>query len=215
MLTFCIIKSIMRHMKHFVGIVAFALTFGLSTTLVGLLFGFPQVKNTQVENGSMVANRIENLLKRDLRNGALRKKARRAAYKSWAKNGSTEIKDGAHTMRAFREAVSEYVHASSTIDASDLPRDFQRAWRIHMKAWKKQADFLHKFELVFNNEKSSKISDAVNLSDSADSKVVYEAELAKLSKSYNCNIMKINRTWYQVLRVAQRYGVEIDRSYFY
>lgn len=206
----------MRDMKHLFGIVAFALTFGLSTALVGLLFGFPQNKNTQVENDSTVAKRIEKLLKRDLRNGMLREKAQHTAYKSWAENGSTDIKNGAHAMRTFRGGVSEYVYASSTMDDSDLPRDFQRAWRIHMKAWKKHAGLLQKFEeLEFNNESPSKTSDAVNL-NGADSKVVDETtELAKLSKRYNCNIMKINRTWYQVLRIAQRYGVEIDRSYFY
>lgn len=206
----------MRHMKHLFGIVAFALTFGLSTALVGLLFGFPQNKNTQVENDSTVAKRIEKLLKRDLRNGMLRKRVQHTAYKSWAEKGSTDIKNGKHSIRAFREAVSEYVYASSTMNDSDLPRDFQRAWRMHMKAWKKQAGFLQKFEeLEFNNESPSQTNDAVNL-NSVDSKVVDKTtELAKLSKRYNCNIMKINRTWYQVLRVAQRYGVEIDRSYFY
>ena len=59
-----------------------------------------------------------------------------------------------------------------------------------MNAWKKQAAFVRSKDLAKS-----------------------EFDLDS-NGTYADNTVEINKTWYQVLRIAQRYGVEIDEGYY-
>jgi len=174
-------------MKILLGIIAFTLTFGLSSTLVGLLFGFPQAeveapKYRVRHQDSSTKYRIKRLLKRDVANGFPRHAAARRGYQS---NRDITSLD---QIPAYRNSVIRYVERSSSMSDAGLPRDFQYAWRNHMKAWKKRAAYLKAIDAVDNpNSFSVEIPN-----DSGE----------------------INETWEQVLRIAERYGLHIDRSYY-
>ncbi|MEZ5344458.1 MAG: hypothetical protein R2681_02785 [Pyrinomonadaceae bacterium] len=175
-------------MKIILGFVAFLLTFGLSSTLVGLIFGFPQETNTsqvyQLRSDSSTARRIESLLRRDVRNGEARHRIAVQAYRDLRNDESL------YADAKYRLTVLRYVENSSSMSDAGLPRDFQYAWREHMDAWKKQAAYVRSKERV--NEEFNAESESV----------------------YSDNTSEINETWYQVLRIAQRYGVEIDESFY-
>ncbi len=174
-------------MKIILGFIAFILTFGFSTSLVGLLFGFPQPNTASylsTKSNSQVAQKIEGLLKRDVQNGVSRHSLADRLYQSG------ETFESIYSDADFRSAALKYVQTSAGMSDADLPLDFQYAWRDHMKAWQKQAAYIRTFENTRDFE-----SDNVSISP-AD------------------NTTEINETWYQVLRIAQRYGVVIDRSYF-
>ena len=74
------------------------------------------------------------------------------------------------------------------LEIDGKPRDFQYAWRNHWKAWNKQPAYARSFET------SERFDEAYTVG--------------------NDNGREIDQTWYQVLRIAQRYGVRIDRSYY-
>lgn len=170
-------------MKIFLGFIAFTLTFGLSASLVGILFGFPQpeVKSyvSDYRYDSVHTNKIERFLKRDVRNGDLRNDA---AFDLFA---------GEESIKEYRKSVNDYYIKSSSMNDSNMPEDFKYAWREHMNAWKDQASYLNSLE---DN------ADILGTNPSA--------------KNYSDNTDEINKTWYQVLRIADRYGVDIDRSYY-
>lgn len=175
-------------MKIILGFIAFLLTFGVSSTLVGLIFGFPQETKApqvyQLRADSSTTRRIESLIKRDVRNGESRHRLAAEAY-SELKNDETLYADA-----KYRLTVLQYVDTSSGMSDAGLPTDFQYAWREHMNAWKKQAAFV-------------KTKDYATGEFNVDSENVYAD-----------NTSEINKTWYQVLRIAQRYGVEIDENYY-
>ncbi len=171
-------------MKIILGFIAFIITFGFSTTLVGVLFGFPQPSKAdylKTSTRSATAYKIERLLKRDVHtNGARRNNvARRLKASGYSEDLETNSE--------FRKAVLSYVRKSSSMSDAGLPRDFQYAWRNHMKAWKKQAAYLKSMEMNYDID-----SYATRGADSGE----------------------INATWDQVLRIARRYGVRIDGSYY-
>ncbi len=85
----------------------------------------------------------------------------------------------------YRQAVNEYYINSSSMCDSATPEDFRYAWREHMNAWKNQAEYLNTLD---DNESA---------------------------ENYIDNTVEINRTWFQVLRIANRYGVEIPRNYYH
>ncbi len=171
-------------MRFLSGIVAFIVTFGLSVTVVGLLFGFPKVESSsqvyKVSNyNSSAKYKIRNLIRRDVRNGYYRNlKVRKI-------DGYTSMSESdLYNNSEYREAISEYVRRSSNISDAGMPEDFQYAWRNHMKAWQKQANYLNSMD--YGNDYSK----------------------------YSDNTNEINQTWYQVLRIAQRYGVKIYPRYY-
>ena len=174
-------------MKLILGIIAFILTFGFSTTLVGLLFGFPQEtvkpKVHQLRTNHAVKHKIRSLLRRDVRNGRSRHRAASQLYRS-------EITaESLYSNPAYRFTVLTYVRKSASMNDAGLPRDFQYAWRNHMKAWKKQAMFIEAIEKNLNNPNSFSIRAGDNTNE-------------------------INQTWSQVLRIAERYGLNIDNRYY-
>ncbi|MDQ3634375.1 MAG: hypothetical protein M3405_07675 [Acidobacteriota bacterium] len=180
-------------MKFISGFTAFILTFVLSVSLVGLLFGFPKLENSQQifqlrTNNSIAKYKIKSLLKRDVfRNGFARSKKIRSieGYRSMS---DVEL----YSNDTYRQAMNEYFIKSSSMNDSNLPRDFQYAWRKHMQAWQKQATYLNSINDVNNSASSSNFH----------------------SSSYSDNTTEINETWYQVLRIAERYGVEIIPAYY-
>ncbi|NNE99549.1 MAG: hypothetical protein HKN25_11070 [Pyrinomonadaceae bacterium] len=174
-------------MKILLGIVAFTLTFGLSSTLVGLLFGFPQAevessKYRVRHQSSATTYKIKRLLKRDIANGIPRHVEARRVFQTERNISSLD------KSPAYRSAVIRYVEKSSNLSDAGLPRDFQYAWRKHMSAWKNRAIYLKSFDNLSNPNSST-----MNLSDDSG---------------------EINETWDQVLRIAERYGLEIDGSYY-
>lgn len=92
----------------------------------------------------------------------------------------------ADTDYAF--STLDYVENSEAINDSDLPQDFQNAWHAHMNAWHKHANYLAKIE------DEDETSEDVTISR---------------------NISEINRTWWEVLRVARRHGATIPREAYY
>lgn len=180
-------------MKFISGFTAFILTFVLSVSLVGLLFGFPKVENSQHifqlrTNNSIAKYKIKSLLKRDVfRNG-------------FARSNKIRSIEGYHSMSdaelysndTYRQAMNEYFIKSSSMNDSNLPGDFQYAWRKHMQAWQKQVTYLN------------------SINDSSYTDYRSNPDYSR----YSDNTSEINETWYQVLRIAERYGLEITPGYY-
>lgn len=82
------------------------------------------------------------------------------------------------------EAVSDYSEASGSMDSNNLPQDFQLAWLKHMRAWHNYSDFLQK----------------------AKTQSMSYREMNQLENQYN---REINQTWYDVLRVGNKYGANV------
>jgi len=175
-------------MKLILGMIAFILTFGFSTTLVGLIFGFPkEISKPTAYNfrtNEAVKHRIRSLLRRDVRYGYVRRK-----MLGRIKDVRSMSKPELFTSDSFISATSSYVSKSSGINDAGLPRDFQYAWRTHMKAWKKHVRFLGTTRFNPHDEVS-------------------------IIRGYTETSKEIEQTWFQVLRIAERYGLHIDRRYY-
>lgn len=176
-------------MKIILGIIAFTITFGLSTGLVGILFGFPKAQPksyvSKTKYSSAYKYKIDRLIKRDVRNGDLRDMKVRKLYKS--EGYASPI-----YKAEYRKVITDYYIKSSSINDSNLPEDFKYAWREHMNAWKKQTQYLN----------------SLTIDDS------YSEDVDVAVKRYSDNTNEINSTWYQVLRIAERYGVNINSRYY-
>lgn len=174
-------------MKFISGFTAFILTFVLSVSVVGLLFGFPKTEtSTQIfqlrSNSNVAKYKIKSLLKRDVfRNGYARNQKIRN-IEGYSSMSEAEL----YNNDVYREAINDYFIKSSSMNDTMLPGDFQYAWRQHMQAWQKQATYLN----------------SINDSNYED------------YSEYADNTAEINQTWFQVLRIAERYGVEITPAYY-
>lgn len=87
------------------------------------------------------------------------------------------------------QRTNSYVSDSEGLDVSGLPADFQNAWQKHMKAWRTHADFLNEVKGSSN----------------------FDADYNTISIR---QIDEINRTWYEVIRVAQSHDAAIPRGAF-
>jgi hypothetical protein len=150
-------------MKSVISIVAFTVTFGFSVGLIGLLFGFPQAN-------------IERLINQDINNGEFRN------FEIRQVDSYNKL-----TISEYTESINNYVDKSESMDDSDLPADFQAAWRSHMKAWRDYSNFLNEMR-----ESSYKMNDS---------------EFKKHESEFN---LQINRTWYQTLRIGRSYGASFQ-----
>ncbi len=178
-------------MKFTSGIIAFVLTFGLSVSIIGLLFGFPATHTShqvyQIRANTCVAKyKIGALLRkddrfRDYRNHKIRN------IEGYYDMSEAEL----YNNDVYYKTVSDYVIKSSSMNDSNLPEDFKYAWRKHMQAWQNQANFL------------------TQVNDKSDTAVA-ESEYHQ----YSDNTMEINVTWMQVLRIAERYDVDIPADYY-
>jgi hypothetical protein len=99
-----------------------------------------------------------------------------------------DIQNGSTRGYYYKESISEialktqdYVDASQSIETEGLPDDFQAAWNRHMRAWRNHSNFLNSLDYVDSN--------------------------AVERDNYNTN--EINRTWWEVLRIARKHGAKI------
>lgn len=86
--------------------------------------------------------------------------------------------------------TNEYVNASSNLDVSDLPSDFRIAWQNHMQAWRIHSNYL------------------TEVRNSGD----FDEDYDEVSSR---QINEINRTWYEVIRIARIHGAVIPQNAFY
>jgi hypothetical protein len=165
-------------LKVFTATAAFVLTFGVSVSLVGLLFGFDNLASPSFETGNSqsVKHRVTAFLEMDVRNGKIRDIKIRKYFRAQRAEGL------APRTEEYYRLIDEYVDASSSMNDSFLPEDLQYAWRDHMKAW--------------NNERAL-------LAEAARGEL--NAEHFKVRADENSK--EITATWFQVLRIADRYGV--------
>lgn len=101
-------------------------------------------------------------------------------------NGSTR-RDWESNQRSLAARTEDYVSASERLSYEDLPMDFQAAWQKHIQAWRKQA----------------------NLYNTLDSDEFEDEAIERMS---NRNTDEINRTWYEVLRIARQHGAMIPQG---
>jgi len=157
----------MSNTRIITALVAFLATFIFSAGLVRLIFPAPVVKYVYTERTRNYerrsSNEIEQFLLRDIRNGEERNDYTRAGN--------------------YADEVMTYWEASSSMDASRFPQDFQDAWNEHMQAWGDYAKYLR-------DKKSSQRNYSCGL-----------------DKRYN---REINRTWDEVLRIGRTYGAYVQ-----
>ncbi|MEK7723642.1 MAG: hypothetical protein AAB336_04785, partial [Acidobacteriota bacterium] len=86
--------------------------------------------------------------------------------------------------------TNDYVSASENINVDGLPAEFQDAWQRHMQAWRNHTNYLNekRFDRGFNSNYDAISSDQIN---------------------------EINRTWWEVLRIARQNGAKIPRNAYY
>lgn len=121
------------------GIIAFFLTFGISTALVGLLFGFPKVSSHRHHaHHSPEALSIEYVLDQDISYGEYRRNSEVRLARSQGLERRLVIPIGS---AEHARIVDRYASKASAIDASATPPDFRYAWNRHMKEWAKFSAF--------------------------------------------------------------------------
>lgn len=156
----------MSNTRTITALLAFVATFIFSAGLVRIIFPAPVVKYVYTERQRTFerrsSNDIEAFLLRDIRNGEERQDYR------YADDYAGEVMD--------------YWKASSNMDASRFPQDFQDAWHVHMQAWGDYAKYLQ------------------------DKKASNRNYSCGLEKRYNA---EINRTWEEVLRIGRSYSAYV------
>lgn len=175
-------------MKSILSIIAFLITFSFSVSVGYLFLDYPepQVKlETQPLYSSKkkpcpktkVAKKISRLMQDDIDNGYVReveeKEFLNSKTHSFWKPSSEYVNN-----------ISRYVKSMNDLDDTDLPEDFQTAWRNHVKAWEKHEAFLIKLKFV---NKSN-----INVEN--------------ISEKYNAQNAEISVTWDETKRIAESYG---------
>lgn len=128
--------------KNIFGLITFFAAFAFSA-FIALLFAAPKLYEVPPVNYTYEvrtfnhkrcgkAQKIEEFLKQDKRNGLIRKDS-----------GETDSDDVAKLAKRA-ELTSKYAFISNAMNAGEFPRDFQIAWNQHMDAWRNYADFLKK-----------------------------------------------------------------------
>ena len=124
--------------KSILSFIAFIAAFGISVTLVAVLFGTTpsKLQVVRLQSDGDTRQNITRFLQQDIRNGQDRN---REVYR---------FEDGSSLTSPYlvnrARAVTEYAAESGAMDDSHLPKDFQLAWLKHMRAWHNYADFLQK-----------------------------------------------------------------------
>jgi hypothetical protein len=176
--------------KTILSIAAFIVAFVLSTAFASLFIVkseyLPLEYNTKKTscfknrvNSNYAAGKIETIIKQDISNGRQRREVT-----SLYQTDEEQLSNNNFSFADYAENVEQYVDASSSMDDGELPREFQSAWRKHMKAWRDYSDFL---------QKTNKNGSNIEHFDRAETR--YSAE--------------INFTWYEVLRIGRSYGAEV------
>lgn len=167
--------------KHIIAVAMFFTCFAVSSFLVGLFFG---KTTTDAELYEIVT--VKPQISRDANQkvGALLRQDRQNGAIRNAKVLSYSVEDEQFLALDEKTVImSEYALDSASIDDSGLPHDFQIVWRKHMNAWDDYSNFLRKAE---NAEMNSE-------------------DIERLESNYDRDI---NTTWYEVLRVAAKYGAQ-------
>lgn len=123
------------------GIITFFLTFGISFSLVGLLFGFPEIGHSHSAH-SHAARNIESVLDADMRIGDARRIAKSRLYfesKRVAQKGELSSMQKEKFVSRYGSIIGEYSDGLSAISTSHVPADFAYAWKKHVEAWNKEA----------------------------------------------------------------------------
>jgi len=132
---------------------------------------------------SATAVKISLLVSEDKRNG---RESNRRVYEM---GGDVISPFAGSTFSAYADSVEQYVDASSSIEAGDLPGDFQTAWREHMKAWRDHSTFLSKMKNASNRKGWSQ---------------------AEFEDTENFHNREISRTWYEVIYLGRTYGADVS-----
>lgn len=181
--------------KNILSIAAFAAAFALSAAFASLFitetravttefvptYGYKSTSCFKHKNNS-AADKISALISEDKRNG---RESERAAYLYGADIFSSS---DSSAISGYAGAVEKYVDDSSSLNAGNLPEEFQNDWREHMKAWRDYSDFLNRMK---------KSSNRTALSGE---------ELEAIDAFHS---REISRTWQAVLQNGRSYGADI------
>lgn len=127
------------------------------------------------KNNAKTADKISALIQQDELNGDQRQRF------------DAEL-DSFSSFGNYADSVEQYFDASNNMRTSDLPGDFQTAWREHMKAWRDYSEFLKRM-------KRSSIRTSLSIGEFQDTEAFYNRE--------------ISRTWHEVLRIGKNYGADL------
>ncbi len=180
--------------KTILSLIAFSATFILSILLIGVPTNNFYSRFDQERNLSRRQQNIRLLLWQDLSSGRLRNET------VMSLDGFDQSFQSAFNVIQIAEATEEYVDASQSMDDSDLPADFQQAWRAHMSAWREQADYLNEVEAIAKKHPTFK-----------DGSRKLNGSLFYLNSGnkYQNQADEINRTYDIVLRLGRKYGVYV------
>ncbi|MCY7348545.1 MAG: hypothetical protein LH614_20340 [Pyrinomonadaceae bacterium] len=181
--------------KNILSIAAFVAAFALSAAFASLFitktravttefvptYGYKSTSCFKYKNIA-AADKIAALISEDKRNG---RESDRAVYLYGEDIFSSS---DSSAISGYAGAVEKYVDDSSTMNAGNLPEDFQNNWREHMKAWRDYSDFLNRMK---------KSSNRMALS------------LEELEEIDAFHSREISRTWQAVLQNGRSYGAEV------
>jgi hypothetical protein len=176
-------KIVMRS-KAVLSIIAFLAAFGISvavTPRAAQTSFAPFVKKGCAETAT--ARKITKLLSQDIENGRDRDRK--------LNNFSDYSPSRDAYLNSFAKTIDEYADASASIDDTDLPGDFQTAWRSHMTAWRNHSDLLSEYASA--PRKRGGNADGIEFP----------------RRQYSEQTEEISETWFEVLRVARKYDAYI------
>jgi hypothetical protein len=181
-------KIVMR-VKNIVSLIAFFTAFVFSVMLVGLPKDNVYSKLTEGRNIARQQRSIRAFLWADINRGRERDR------KLSRLDGIGENFQTAYNVRQIADLTEEYVDGSQSMDASNLPADFQAAWQAHMNAWRGQSEYLNEVKSATGNFSE----------DSFSNGRVFRID----SESYRQQSDEINQTWDEVLRIGRKYGAYV------
>ncbi|MCY7377171.1 MAG: hypothetical protein LH472_14520 [Pyrinomonadaceae bacterium] len=172
--------------KNILSIVAFVAAFGLSVALASLFIS----KDTYNYNSTnyckfkrnATAAAISTLIAEDNANG----RARTEKIYDIGENFPPDV--DSVIFADYAEATESYVEASSSIATNDLPRDFQAAWREHLKAWRDYSNFLNQSAAISNQSACS---------------------VRRFVEADSLHGQEINRTYSEALQIGRSYGANV------
>ena len=172
--------------KHIIALVTFVVAFTGSAILVKLVRPAYQPVRSAVSRGCSVstAQQITQLIEQDVANGE-----QRVSEVYYSRTDSNWVVEN-DSMEVYAFSTQNYVSSMDGLNYQNLPQDFQDAWLAHKEAWRNHSEFLNDLKDISGSE----ISDLKNL-----------PTLKQGDKD-------IDRTWFEVLRIARKYNATIPRN---
>lgn len=172
--------------KNILSIAAFITAFAFSAAFAGLFITkqtIPTQNYVIADYGAkrtscwkskhnLTADKIETFLRRDIGNGRERD---RKAY---------QTSEDSRSFAQYAEAMEEYTVSANDLNESELPKDFQIAWREHVNAWNEYSEFLK------NSGKAG------------------TSNIEHFNRAHDRYDDEITATWNEVLRVARAYDAD-------